>query len=41
MRPAADVQKVHAQLDLDLPKFTREFVSLMTAPTQSGRKTGE
>ncbi len=34
MRPATDVQKVHAQLDLDLGKFTREFVSLMTAPTQ-------
>jgi inosine-uridine nucleoside N-ribohydrolase len=37
MRPATDVQKVHAQLDLDLPKFTREFVELMSAPTQAGR----
>jgi purine nucleosidase len=34
MRPATDVQKVHAQLDLDLGKFTREFVELMTAPPQ-------
>jgi len=33
MRPQTDVQKVHAQLDLDLAKFTREFVELMTAPT--------
>jgi inosine-uridine nucleoside N-ribohydrolase len=34
MRPATDVQKVHAQLDLNLEKFTREFVGLMTAPAQ-------
>jgi inosine-uridine nucleoside N-ribohydrolase len=32
MRPATDVQKVHAQVDLDLGKFTREFVERMTAP---------
>ena len=32
MRPATGVQKVHAQLDLNLAKFTREFVDLMTAP---------
>jgi inosine-uridine nucleoside N-ribohydrolase len=38
MRPATDVQKVHAQLDLDLPKFTHEFIELMSAPPQSGRK---
>jgi hypothetical protein len=37
MRPATDVQKVHAQMDLDLAKFAREFVALMTAPTQKGR----
>jgi len=41
MRPATDVQKVHAQLDLDLAKFTREFISLMTAPTQGGRRAGD
>ncbi len=33
MRPATDVQRVNAQLDLDLGKFTQEFVELMTAPT--------
>jgi inosine-uridine nucleoside N-ribohydrolase len=41
MRPATDVQKVHAQLDVDLAKFTREFIELMSAPPQSGRKPGE
>jgi inosine-uridine nucleoside N-ribohydrolase len=41
MRPATDVQKVHAQLDVDLGKFTREFVELMSAPPQeSGRRPG-
>jgi inosine-uridine nucleoside N-ribohydrolase len=33
LRPATDVQLVHAQLDLDLPKFTKMFVELMSAPT--------
>jgi purine nucleosidase len=33
LKPAVDVQLVHAQMDLDLPKFTQMFVSLMTAPT--------
>ena len=41
MRPATDVQKVHAQMDVDLARFTREFVELMSAPPQSGRKTGD
>jgi inosine-uridine nucleoside N-ribohydrolase len=41
MKPATDVQEVHAQLDLDLEKFTREFVALMSAPPQSGRRVGE
>ena len=36
MRPATDVQKVHAQMDVDLGKFTQEFVELMSAPTQDG-----
>lgn len=31
-KPARDVQKVHAQVDLDLAKFTKMFVDLMTAP---------
>jgi purine nucleosidase len=33
LRPTADVQLVHAQLDLDLPKFTKMFVQLMSSPT--------
>jgi purine nucleosidase len=33
LRPATDVQLVHAQLDLDLTKFTNMFVQLMSAPT--------
>jgi len=38
MRPVTDVQKVRAQLDVDLPKFTHEFIELMSAPPQGGRK---
>ena len=34
-KPARDVQLVHAQLDLDLPKFTKMFVDLMSAPVRS------
>jgi purine nucleosidase len=33
IRPAIDVQLVNAQTDLDLPKFTKMFVELMSAPT--------
>jgi len=36
MKPAVDVQLVHAQVDLDLPRFTRMFVELMSAPTPHG-----
>jgi purine nucleosidase len=31
-KPETDVQLVHAQMDLDLPKFTSMFVDLMKAP---------
>jgi purine nucleosidase len=31
-KPATGVRPVHAQLDLDLPKFTKMFVDLMSAP---------
>jgi purine nucleosidase len=31
-RPDVDVQLVHAQVDLDLPKFSNMFVALMKAP---------
>jgi inosine-uridine nucleoside N-ribohydrolase len=33
LKPAVDLQQIHAQLDLDLPRFTKMFVDLMTAPT--------
>jgi inosine-uridine nucleoside N-ribohydrolase len=36
LRPATDVQLAHAQVDLDLPKFTRMFVELMKAPGPRG-----
>jgi purine nucleosidase len=32
IKPVIDVKLVHAQLDLDLPKFTKMFVDLMSAP---------
>jgi inosine-uridine nucleoside N-ribohydrolase len=37
LKPAVDLQAVHAQVDLDLPKFTRMFVDLMSAPTPKVR----
>jgi len=36
LKPALDLQLVHAQTDLDLPKFTQMFVGLMSAPTPKG-----
>jgi inosine-uridine nucleoside N-ribohydrolase len=33
--PATGVQKVHAQLDLDLPKFQKMFIDLMSNPPQT------
>lgn len=33
LKPAVDLQRVHAQVDLDLPRFARMFVELMSAPT--------
>ncbi len=33
LRPAVDLQLVHAQVDLDLPRFTKMFVELMSAQT--------
>src|SRR5450432_3683131 len=32
LKPPIGLQLVHAQVDLDLPKFTRMFVDLMSAP---------
>ena len=36
MKPAVDVRLVHAQVDLDLPRFTKMFIELMSAPTPRG-----
>jgi inosine-uridine nucleoside N-ribohydrolase len=33
LKPAVDLSLVHAQVDLDVPRFTRMFVELMSAPT--------
>jgi purine nucleosidase len=33
LRPAVDLQLVHAQVDLDLPRFTKMFMELMSAQT--------
>jgi inosine-uridine nucleoside N-ribohydrolase len=35
LKPATDVQRVHAQTDLDLSKFTKMFIGLMSAPAPS------
>jgi purine nucleosidase len=32
-----NLQKVHAQMDVDWPKFQKMFVQLMSAPTPSTR----
>jgi len=37
VKPALDVQLVHAQMDVDMPKFGRMFVQLMTAPTPQAK----
>jgi purine nucleosidase len=38
LKPAIDLQLVHAQVDLDLPKFVRMFVDLMSAPAPRGNR---
>lgn len=35
LRPQITLQKVHAQLDLDLPKFEKMFIDLMAVPPRS------
>jgi hypothetical protein len=35
IKPLTGVRVVAVQVDLDLPKFTRMFVELMTAPPRS------
>jgi len=36
-KPATAVRLVHAQVDLDLPRFQKMFVELMTAPTPNAQ----
>jgi purine nucleosidase len=36
-KPDTDLQVVHAQVDLDLPKFSKMFVGLMKAPPRVGK----
>jgi hypothetical protein len=33
LKPSIDLQRVHAQVDLDLPRFGKMFIDLMSAPT--------
>jgi len=33
LKPAVDLHLVHAQVDVDLPRFASMFVELMSAPT--------
>jgi inosine-uridine nucleoside N-ribohydrolase len=35
LKPMTDLQLVHAQLDLDLPRFRKLFIDLMSAPAPS------
>jgi len=37
LKPGIDLQLVHAQVDLDLPKFSKMFVELMSGPTVTAR----
>ncbi|HEY2679563.1 MAG TPA: nucleoside hydrolase [Steroidobacteraceae bacterium] len=36
LKPAVDMNLVHAQVDLDLARFTKMFIELMSAPTPHG-----
>jgi purine nucleosidase len=38
LKPTIELRLVHAQVDLDLPKFTQMFVELMSAATPHGNK---
>jgi len=37
LKPAVELNLVHAQVDVDLPRFTRMFIELMSAPTAAPR----
>jgi purine nucleosidase len=36
-KPSISLQKVHAQMDVDWPKFQRMFIQVMSAPTPNSR----
>ena len=38
-KPSDDLQLVRAQMDVDMPKFARMLIALMTAPTPGTRRT--
>jgi inosine-uridine nucleoside N-ribohydrolase len=40
LKPAVELQRVHAQVDVDLTRFTRQFVELMSAPTPKVEPAG-
>jgi purine nucleosidase len=37
VKPGLELQLVHAQMDVDMPRFAKLFVQLMTAPTPHAR----
>jgi inosine-uridine nucleoside N-ribohydrolase len=37
LKPEIDLQLVHAQTDLDLPRFSKMFIGLMSAPTPKAK----
>jgi purine nucleosidase len=36
-KPSIALQKVHAQMDVDWPRFQKMFIQLMSAPTPAAR----
>ena len=38
LKPAIDLRQIHAQLDVDLPRFSKMFVDLMMAPTPHAKR---
>src|SRR5436853_6773543 len=37
VKPALDLQPVHTQMEVDMAKFGRQFVQLMSAPTPNAK----
>ncbi len=40
IKPSVELQLVHAQMDVDMPKFGRMLVQLLTAPTPNAHQEG-